>query len=187
VVDHLLVNRHVRHFILKPLNVESVRAILAGYIDQVPDTEFVQAVFDATNGRPEFVVELAKACAHEHLAPTAKNVGELSRLPVPRISQRVLVRLERLQVAATELLECCAIHGNTTDLGLACHLGNLDPVEAELAADVSSRAELLQSGRPLAFIAPVVRWALLQDIPPARRSQLHTRCAEYLSQIDADE
>jgi DNA-binding CsgD family transcriptional regulator len=187
VVDHLLVNRHVRHFILKPLNPESVRAILSGYLDQVPEPEFVDAVFDATNGRPEFVVELAKACAHEHVAPTDKMAGELSRLPVPRISQRVLVRLERLQVAATELLECCAIHGNTTDLGLACHLGNLDPVDAELAADVSSRAEILQGGRPLAFIAPIVRWALLQDIPPARRSQLHTRCAQYLSESDADE
>jgi DNA-binding CsgD family transcriptional regulator len=187
VVDHLLVNRHVRHFILKPLSAESVRAILAGHLDQVPEPEFVTAVFEATNGRPEFIVELAKACAQEHLAPNAKMAGDLSRLPVPRISQRVLVRLERLQVAATELLECCAIHGNTTDLSLACHLGKIDPVAAELAADVCSRAELLQGGRPLAFIAPVVRWSLLQDIPPARRSQLHTRCAEYLSEIGADE
>ncbi len=187
VLDHLLVNRHVRHFVLKPLSPESVRQILAGHLDQVPDPAFVTAVYDATSGRPEFIVELAKACANEGITPIAKMAGDLDRLPVPRISQRVLVRLERLQVAVTELLECCAIHGNSTDLGLACYLGNIDPVAAELAADVSARAELLQGDRPLVFIAPVVRWALLQNISPARRSQLHTRCAQYLSEVDADE
>ncbi len=187
VVDHLLVNRQVRHFVLKSLSVESVRAVLTGYLEQAPDQEFVNAVFDATNGRPEFVVELAKACVLEHLTPNAKSAGDLNRLPVPRIAQRVLVRLERLQVAVTDLLQSCAIHGNSTDLGLACHLGKIDPVSAEVAADVSSQAELLQAGRPLTFIAPIVRWALLQDIPPARRSQLHTRCAEYLSESGADE
>jgi DNA-binding CsgD family transcriptional regulator len=187
VVDHLLVNRHVRHFALKPLSSESVRQILAGYLDQVPDPQFVTAVYEATSGRPEFIVELAKACVNEQITPSAAMAGEISRLPVPRISQRVLVRLERLQVAATELLECCAIHGNSTDLSLACYLGSIDPVAAELASDVSARAELLQGDRPLVFIAPVVRWALLQNISPARRSQLHTRCAEYLSGIGADE
>lgn len=187
VVDHLLVNRHVRHFALKPLSSESVRQILAGYLDQAPDPQFVTAVYEATSGRPEFIVELAKACVNEQITPSAAMAGEISSLPVPRICQRVLVRLERLHVAATELLECCAIHGNTTDLGLACYLGNIDPVAAELASDASARAELLQGDRPLVFIAPVVRWALLQNISPARRSQLHTRCAEYLSGIGADE
>jgi DNA-binding CsgD family transcriptional regulator len=186
-VDHLLVNRQVRHFVLKALSLESVRAVLAGHFDQAPEQEFVTAVFEATNGRPEFVVELAKACVHEQLTPNAKTAGALSRLPVPRISQRVLVRLERLNVAVTELLQSCAIHGNSTNLGLACHLGKIDPLAAEVAADVSAQAELLKGGRPLTFIAPIVRWALVQDIPPARRSQLHTRCVEYLSENGADE
>lgn len=187
VVDHLLVNRHVRHFALKPLSPDSVRQILASYLEEAPDPQFVAAAYEATSGRPEFIVELAKACVNERVSPNASMAGELNHLPVPRISQRVLVRLERLQVAATELLECCAIHGNSTDLSLACYLGNIDPVAAELASDVSARAELLQGDRPLVFIAPIVRWALLQNISPARRSQLHTRCAEYLSETGADE
>lgn len=187
VVDHLLINRHVRHFVLKSLSAESVRTVLTAYVEQTPDREFVAAVFDATNGRPEFVVELAKACALEHLLPNAKAAGDLNRLPVPRISQRVLDRLERLHVTATELLQSCAIHGDSTDLRLACQLGKIDPIAAEGAADMCSQAELLQAGRPLTFLAPIVRWALLQDIPPALRSQLHTRCAEYLSGNGADD
>jgi hypothetical protein len=61
----------VRHFVLKPLNTDSVRrSSLASRPG--PRPEFVAAVYDASSGRPEFVVELAKACANEHVAPTAK-------------------------------------------------------------------------------------------------------------------
>ncbi len=184
-IDHLLVHRHVRHFPLLPLSIESVGTMLATRLGQVPEPEFLRSFFEATRGRPEFVVELATACEQEHLAPIAATKDELARLTAPRISRRVIVRLEQVPVVVAELLEVCAINGAVTDLATACQLANIDPAAADRAADVSARAELLESSRPLTFVAPVVRWAILQNIPPARRSQLHGQCANYLLEIDA--
>jgi len=67
-IEHLLVNQHVRHFSLAPLSLEGVRIILATQLSIEPDPEFAAAVLDATSGRPEFVVELAKACRDERIA-----------------------------------------------------------------------------------------------------------------------
>jgi DNA-binding CsgD family transcriptional regulator len=186
-IDQLLVPRHVRHFPLLPLSIESVGSMLATRLGHDPEPEFLRSFFGATRGRPEFVVELAAACEHEHLAPIAETRDDLARLSVPRISRRVIVRLEQVPVVVAEFLEVCAINGTVTDLALACQLANIDPAAADRAADVSARAELMESSRPLTFVAPVVQWAILQNIPSARRSQLHGQCANYLLENDADD
>ncbi len=187
LIDHLLINPHVRHFNLEPLNADSIASILANYLDQAPSSEFVEAVLEATRGRPEFVVELAKACRSEHVSPSAQMADQLNQLAIPRLSQRVLVRLERLEGDVSDLLESCAINGDQTDIGLACHLAGIDPIVAEGAADTAARAEFLLSGRPLTFVAPTVRWVLLHNIPPTRRSRMHALCAEYVADGGADE
>ncbi len=186
-IDHLLINQHVRHFVLTPLNAENVSSLLSEYSEQAPDPEFVEAVLDATGGRPEFAIELIKACRAQRIAPIAELAVSLSALPIPRISQRVLSKLGRLAQPASSLLEACAILGDTSDLSSACHLAKIDPLMAEGAADSAARAELLQNRRPLTFTAPIVRWVFLQDIPSARRSQLHAQSAQYLSETGADE
>jgi DNA-binding CsgD family transcriptional regulator len=186
-IDHLLINQHVRHFALEALGAESISSILATNLDQEPSAEFVQAVFEATQGRPEFVVELVKACRSEHVSPIAQNADELDQLTIPRLSQRVLVRLARLETGAAELLDACAINGDRTEIALACHLADIDPIVAEGAADAAARVELLLGGRPLTFVAPIVRWVLLHNIAPTRRSQLHALCAEYAAEGGSDE
>ncbi len=186
-IEHLLVNQHVRHFSLAPLSLEGVRIILATQLSIEPDPEFAAAVLDATSGRPEFVVELAKACRDERIAPSASVVSDLDRLAIPRISQKVLVRLNRLAPAARDLLEACAVYGELSDVASVIHLANIEPDASDRAVDSLVHAELLRPGRPLAFVAPVVQWAILQDIPSSRRSQLHARCADFLVQIGADE
>lgn len=186
-IDHLLVNRHVRHFPLEPLSVEGIASIVSGFSDWSPDPEFIAAVHAASSGRPEFAVELVRACRTERIAPTAGTATELQRVAMPRISQRVLVRLGRLPRPSAEFLESCAVNGDSTDLTIACYLSEIDPGHGESIADAAARAEILLSGRPLTFVAPVIRWALLHDIAPARRSHLHLRCAEFVEEIGGSE
>jgi len=98
-------------------------------------------VFWATRGRPEFVVELAAACEHEHLAPIAETRDDLARLSVPRISRRVIVRLEQVPVVVAEFLEVCAINVPSRT-SPCCQLANIDPAAADRAADVSAARNL---------------------------------------------
>ena len=186
-IEHLLVNQHVRHFTLAPLSLEGVRIILSNQLSLEPDTQFVEACLEATSGRPEFVVEFAKACREEHITPNESSVSDLDRLAIPRIAQKVLVRLNRLAPAARDLLEACAVYGENSDVASVLHLAEIEPDASDRAVDSLVHAELLRPGRPLAFVAPVVQWAILQDIPSSRRSQLHARCADFLVQIGADE
>src|ERR1017187_8197142 len=186
-IEHLLVNQHVRHFSLAPLSLEGVRIILSTQLSVEPDTEFVAACLEATSGRPEFVVELAKACREERITPNESSASELDRLAIPRIAQKVLVRLNRLAPAARDLLEVCAVYGENSDVASVIHLADIEPDASDHAVDSLVHAELLRPGRPLAFVAPVVQWAILQDISSSRRSQLHARCADFLVEIGGDE
>jgi len=113
------VRQNVRHFELTALSREGVRLILSTQLNVEPERGFVDAVLEATSGRPEFVVELARACRDEHVTPDDAAASQLDRLTVPRISRHVTVRLSHLGPAARDLVESFAVYGD---------LGNLTPV-----------------------------------------------------------
>jgi len=187
VIEELLVHQDVRHFELTPLSREGVRIILSTQLNVEPERGFVDAVLAATSGRPEFVVELARACRDEHVEPDDAAASHLDRWSIPRISQDVSARRNRVGPAARELLESCAVYGDLSNVAPVLRLADLDPDTSERAIDSLKHAELLCASRPLAFAAPIVQWAILRDIPSSRRSRLHARCAELLERGGADE
>ena len=187
VLDQLLVHQNVRHFELSSLSREGVRTVLTTHLDIEPEHAFVDAVLEATNGRPGFVVELAHACRDEHVAPDDVGVNQLDQLFVARIAENVLRRLNRLDTAARDLLESCAVFGELGDVVRLLRVADLDPDLSERAIDGLKHAEFLRQGPSLEFVAPVVRWAVLRVIPSSRRSRLHTRSADLLELAGADE
>jgi DNA-binding CsgD family transcriptional regulator len=187
VIEELLVNQDVRHFELSALSREGVHIILSTQLSVEPEREFVDAVLEATSGRPEFVVELARACRDEHVAPDEAAASQLDRLSIARISQSVSVRISRLGVATRDLLESCAVYGELSDVAPVLRLADVDPDTSDRAIDCLKHAELLRPSHALAFVAPIVQWAILRDIPSSRRSRLHARCADLLERGGADE
>jgi DNA-binding CsgD family transcriptional regulator len=186
-VDWLLMESHPRQFLLEPLNADSVKSVIAEYLGEDPDPAFVAACYAATGGNPLFLVALVSSCGQQRIRPSADMAYGLERRSVPKISQMVLCRLARMPVAATDLLQACAILGDTADLQMVHRLAKIDALAAERAADTATQMELLGVGRPIAFSAPVIRWAIYHDIPRARRSQLHARCADHFSELGAEE
>jgi hypothetical protein len=85
VIEELLVKQDVRHFELTPLSREGVRIILSTQLNVEPERGFVDAVLEVTSGRPEFVVELARTCRDEHVAPDEAAASQLDRLSIARI------------------------------------------------------------------------------------------------------
>ena len=187
VIEELLVRQNVRHFELTALSREGVRLILSTQLNVEPERGFVDAVLEATSGRPEFVVELARACRDEHVTPDDAAASQLDRLTVPRISRHVTVRLSHLGPAARDLVESFAVYGDLGNLTPVLRLADIDPDTSARAIDSLKHAGLLCPGPTLAFAAPIVQWAILRDVPSSRRSRLHSRCADLLERAGADE
>jgi hypothetical protein len=187
VIDQLLVHQNIRHFALSPLSRGGALEVLSTQLNVEPEHTFVDAVLEATSGRPGFVVELARSCSDEHVAPDNDAASQLDRLFIPRIAESVLTRLNRLGPAARELLESCAVFGELGDVARLLRLADIDPDTSERAIDSLKHAEFLRQSPTLEFVAPVVRWAVLRVIPSPRRSRLHARSADLLELAGADE
>ncbi len=181
-VDALLTEPGTRLFSLEPLRSESVRAILAEYFGQDPDPALVTACREVTGGKPFFLNALLASLGSKRPQPTADLAGRVGDLPAPRITQIVLGRLSLLPVAASDLLQAAAILGDGADPTVARRLAKIDPLAAERALDAAAQMELLEHGRPIVFSSPLIRSAVYQDIPTARRSQLHHRAAQLLAE-----
>ncbi len=184
-VDGLLTDSETRQFILEPLHEDSVRMMLAGFFGEHPDEEFVVACARATGGIPLFLKTLLPCLSRWQVRPVAAMAARVERVPAPKFTQLVLGRLAQLPVAATDLLQACAVLGDGAEPNVARQLAKIDGLAAERAADAAGHMELLESGRPYAFRSPLIRWAVYYDIPTARRSQLHARAAELLAEHGA--
>jgi DNA-binding CsgD family transcriptional regulator len=184
-VDWLLAEPETRQFMLEPLRTESVRMMLAGFFGEEPDPGFVTACCEATGGTPLFLKALLSSLGHRRVLPTADMAGRIERVPAPKITQFVLSRLALLPVAASDLLQACAILGDRADPTVARLLAKIDALAAERAADAAAQVELLRPGRPMTFSSPLIRWAIYYDIPTARRSQFHSRAAQLLAEHGA--
>ena len=186
-IEELLVRHNVRHITLAPLGRDDVREVLATELGVDPDNEFVDVVMGATAGRPEFVVELARAVRLEGNDPNRSSPKNLDALAIPRISHQMLVRRNALSASACDVLEACAVWGATDDAAAVQRFAGVHVDVFERALEHLRHSELLQPGPSLALIAPVVQWAVLQEMAPTHRSELHVRCADQLASTGASD
>jgi hypothetical protein len=68
-----------------------------------------------------------------------------------------------------------------TDARLAADLAGVDTESAATAADELAAAGILQEGRPLRFVHPIVRAAVEADLPTGQRASLHAAAASRLA------
>jgi DNA-binding CsgD family transcriptional regulator/Tfp pilus assembly protein PilF len=67
-----------------------------------------------------------------------------------------------------------------SDLRLAAGLAEVDPGAAATAADELAAAGILEQGRPLRFVHPIVRAAVEADLSSGERARLHAAAARRL-------
>ena len=133
-----------------------------------------------TGGVPFLVHELVRAIAEAGIEPTAATASRVAALAPHAVSHSVVHRLSRLSAAARELAPAAAVLGEA-DLRLAADLAGLDPGPAATAADELAAAGILEEGRPLQFVHPIVRAAVEADLPPGERVLLHAVAARRLA------
>src|SRR5436190_19601870 len=118
---------------------------------------------------PSLVHELATALSEGSIGSDVRSVGRSVRL-----------RLLRLPEPAGRLARALAVL-EQSHLLQAARLAGLEELEAAEAADLLATAGILEPGRPLTFVHPLVRDGIYSELSTAERAQGHRRAAQLLA------
>jgi ATP/maltotriose-dependent transcriptional regulator MalT len=150
------------------------------------DDEFCSACHRAVGGNPFLLRALVSAANVDELPPTVKSVSQIGSLAPDAITRSVVVRLGRMSPSAAELARAVAVFGVCAQLRQAAVVANLAAGVAAAAADELVAGGLLERGRPLRLVHPIVRTVLYEDLPLGQRSELHRRAAKALADEGGD-
>jgi DNA-binding CsgD family transcriptional regulator/tetratricopeptide (TPR) repeat protein len=181
--------------VLRPASLSPVA--VADLVDRTfgehPAERFVAACHAATAGNPFLVREMAAALASDGIRPVAETAEQVGRFGPATVARSTMLRLAKLPDAALPLARAVAVLGADARLDRTARLAHLlgapglseDAVLEAVEALV--RIGILGPGRPLAFVHPVVRAAIHQDMSATARSAAHARAAQLLAHAgDAD-
>jgi DNA-binding CsgD family transcriptional regulator len=155
---------------LATLTRAGVAELLEAGLGAAPESAVVDTCLSVTRGVPFLVRELAVALGEGGVGSGMRSVGRSVRL-----------RLRRLPEHAGRLARALAIL-EESDLLHAAQLAGLQELEAAEAADLLAAAGILEPGRPLTFVHPVVRNGIYSELSSAERAHGHRRAAELLAE-----
>ena len=155
---------------LAPLTRASVVRLLEAGLGRAPNQDVVDTCLRVTQGRPFLVRELVSALTEGGIGSDVEGVGRSVRL-----------RLGRLPEHAGRLARALAVL-EQSDLLQAARLASLEELAAADAADLLATAGILESGRPLTFVHPLVRDGTYSELSSSERAQGHRRAAELLAE-----
>jgi DNA-binding CsgD family transcriptional regulator len=172
---------------LPPLTRAAVAQLVESSLAGAPDSVFIDACLRATRGTPFLMRVLVEALREGGIAPTAEAARHVERIGARTVGRSIRLRLRRLPQHAGRLARALAVL-EQGDLLSAARLAGLDESEAAEAAEVLVTAGILEAGRPLTFIHPIVRRGIYSELSGAERAQGHRRAARLLAeQPGADE
>ncbi len=142
------------------------------------------ALLAATEGNPLFVTEMLRLARDRGALR-----GGLSGVVPDGVRDVIRARLARLSAPARALLDAASVLGRTVDLGLAAPLARVPIAEARDLAGEAARADVLVDARDrTAFSHILIREVLYQELPAARRAELHAQVGRSLAErLAADE
>jgi DNA-binding CsgD family transcriptional regulator/tetratricopeptide (TPR) repeat protein len=155
---------------LAPLTRTAVTELLEARLGEAPDSLVVDTCLRVTRGTPFLVREVVEGLSEGGIGSAARTVGRSIRL-----------RLRRLPEHAGRLARALAVL-EQSDLLEAARLANLEDLEAAEAADLLATVGILEHGRPLTFVHPLVRSGIYSALSSAERAQGHRRAAELLAE-----
>jgi DNA-binding CsgD family transcriptional regulator/tetratricopeptide (TPR) repeat protein len=121
-----------------------------------------------TNGNAFFVTEILRQGSH--------------RMPVS-VADAVLARVRRLRPAARQAVEVAAVVGARVEPAIARRVAEIGANELD---ECVANGFLLSEGPVLVFRHELARRAVLDSIPPGRRSQLHAEVLRHLREFCAE-
>lgn len=170
---------------LAPFTRAAVRQFAEAELGGPAGPRFVQACLDATRGTPFLLHELVSALRHEEIEPTDASAAYVERIGARTVGRSIVLRLDRLPGPAGRLARAVAIL-ERGDLQQAALLAGLDHDEAVVAADLLAQAQILEPGRPLRFVHPIVRAGIYGELSTGQRAVGHRAAARLLASIPGE-
>ncbi|MBV8998360.1 MAG: AAA family ATPase, partial [Solirubrobacterales bacterium] len=170
----------------QPLSEPASRILIGRLLEGDVEDTFCAACHRATGGNPFLLSELIASVRADGIAPTAEAASQIGSLAPEGIVRSVVVRLGRMSHEDAAVARCVSVLGGEAELRHAAALAGLELAAAARAADTLTAAGLLDSGRPLRLVHPVVRTALYSELPAGERGRLHARAARLMADEDAD-
>jgi DNA-binding CsgD family transcriptional regulator len=168
-----------------PLSTSAIATLLETRLGAPPDPALVAGCAKATAGNAFAVSELIAAL---DLGTTDQVdvAAQLTRRVPATVARSIRSRLSRLEPDAGLVARALAVLGDGAPLHRVAALARLSPERTSSMADVLAAADLIVAARPLAFVHPLVRSALEDDLAPGARARLHADAAGQLAGEDAD-
>ena len=163
-----------------PLSEDAVGEVVAARFDRAGEAAFRAACRRATGGNPLLLQQLLSGLALEGASPTARDAGAISEIGPRVVSRTVLGRLGRLPPESTAVARAVAVLGDGADVSAVAALSELAATDVARVTGALAQAEILRSGAPLGFAHPLVRDAVLQDIPVGERQLQHGVAARLI-------
>ncbi|HEX3609963.1 MAG TPA: AAA family ATPase [Solirubrobacterales bacterium] len=169
-----------------PLSREASATLVVGELGRQPSERFTEACRDATRGNPFLLVELLRALGADGTDPGDESAERLTRVAAIGVSRAILTRLGQLGSSSVEVAQAIAVLEPNAEVRLIAALAELTIEQAAGACARLVAARLLTDSRPLAFVHPLVRAAVLSDMPEPQRAIAHARAARLLAEDGAD-
>ena len=186
LLESLLELPRVESLSPSPLSEAASSALIERVLGRAPEPAFRKACHEVTGGNPFLLGELLRALVVEGVEPRDASAVRVRRLAPRSISRSVLGRLGTMWPEALALAKAVTVLDTDAELRHAAALAELDPRAAERAADALTAAHILAPGRPLRFAHPIMRRAVYEDLPAARRAADHARAARLLDAEGGD-
>lgn len=176
-------SRNLNELIIEPLGIDDTRSLISDLINGEPAPNFVQKIFNLTQGLPLFIEEIVYVLTGRNLIQkTGKGIDLIpdSDIPVPEsIKDAILQNLNILSEDAREQLEVASIAGSEFDLNLVTGLTGKETGIDELF-ERNLFIEIEKNNA--AFRHAMIRDAVKSEIMWSRRRSLHKQIAKHLEQ-----
>ena len=134
----------------------------------------------ATAGNPFLLTELIGELRARHVEPVlsaSTDGGLVAPLPVPAAVEG---RIRALAPAAKEVVRAVAVLGQSADMRRCRRLVGVELVDVVRTVDRLVQRGVLKLDQRISFVHPLVRTAVLAEIPPGQASELHRAAARIL-------
>jgi AAA ATPase-like protein len=165
-----------------PLGVEAVAEVVSARLGRPSETEFAHACYQVSGGNPYLLNELLHEAIADGLEPVSEASDSVRNLRPASVRRAIVLRLARLDPAALEVARAVVILGDGAAPSTAGALAELPVREVAGAADRLMSTGILADDPQLRFAHPLLRAAVYDDIPAARRALDHRRAARLLAE-----
>ena len=158
-----------------PLSEAAVARLVRERLGRDAPGALCHACHGVTSGNPLFLGQLLYA-----LDGAEASVDTVERVGGQAVKEMVSHRLGSLGEAAVAVAQAVAVLGGRATLPVAAELAALDEETAAASADALVRGGFFEPTGELAFVHPIVRAAVYDELAPAERQRRHARAASAL-------